>query len=450
MDGWIVVVDDDAMSLTNARIILGEQGLRISCLRSGRDLLKFMEKKSPDLILLDIMMPEMDGFETYQALRKFEEASGRTRTPVIFLTGDNDSETERRGLNAGASDFIRKPFDRDVLLTRIWNTIEHSRAIESLSEEASTDKLTGFLNKASGTERIGKLCGKKTGALMILDLDSFKLVNDLYGHDMGDQVLISFAESMRLITREQDTVSRIGGDEFLCFFEGMTDEDAVRALTVRLNKELTEKCTELMGDDFDIPIGISAGVVFAPESGDVFDELFQYADQSLYKVKQNGKHGYQIYTGDEEADAGETDLKSELARMTQIMGERGVADKAMILGQDTFFWCYRYIFRYAYRHKQDVTKMLFLLEVDEGRDLADAAEAFLQVLQNAIRRIDIILQSKANQFFLVLPDLSERDSGNVVARIIHKWESTDQHGGTHISCEVETVSYKDVDVPRKG
>ena len=107
MGYWIVVVDDDPFSLTNAKNLLREKNMRVSCLRSGSDLLEFVEKHTPDLILLDILMPNMDGFETYRALRQYEKKEGKTQIPIIFLTGEDSSETERRGLKAGASDFAR-------------------------------------------------------------------------------------------------------------------------------------------------------------------------------------------------------------------------------------------------------------------------------------------------------------------------------------------------------
>ena len=144
MNYWIVVVDDEVMSLTNAKTILSDQDMRVSCLRSGRDLLKFMETHKPDLILLDILMPDMDGFETYRELRDLEELIGLKRTPVIFLSGAEDSETERRGLKAGASDFIRKPFAAEVLLKRVQNTIELTRLHNDMAHEirTKTEKLT--------------------------------------------------------------------------------------------------------------------------------------------------------------------------------------------------------------------------------------------------------------------------------------------------------------------
>ena len=189
MGNWVVVVDDEALSLTSAKTLLGSEDMKISCLRSGRDLLKFMDKNEPDLILLDVMMPEMDGFETLEILRKREKEEGKLETPVIFLTGDMDESTEQRGLKLGASDYIHKPFNKDILIRRINNTIQNSRKIESLTEDATVDKLTGFLNKTSGIEHICDLILRESGTFMILDLDSFKLVNDLHGHDTGDRAL---------------------------------------------------------------------------------------------------------------------------------------------------------------------------------------------------------------------------------------------------------------------
>ena len=171
MNYWIVVVDDESLSLTHAKSILKEQDMRVSCLRSGRDLLKFMSKNTPDLILLDVQMTEMDGFETYQALRSMEDEAGQAHIPVIFLSGMDDNEAEHRGLMVVASDFIHKPFDKAVLIRRILNAVKNTKVIESLTEEATIDKLTGFLNKTSGTNRVTKLCEDRTGMLAIFDLE---------------------------------------------------------------------------------------------------------------------------------------------------------------------------------------------------------------------------------------------------------------------------------------
>lgn len=130
MNDWILVVDDDAANLRMASHILTAEGMRVSCLKSGEDALRFLQENRPDLILLDIHMPGMDGFETIAAVRSNEKTAD---IPVIFLTADDDSETETQGLKAGAMDFIKKPFVPQVLLLRVRHTIELIRLQENLA-----------------------------------------------------------------------------------------------------------------------------------------------------------------------------------------------------------------------------------------------------------------------------------------------------------------------------
>lgn len=132
MNDWILVVDDDTANLKMAGFILGKAQMRASCLKSGMDAVRFLQENRPDLILLDIHMPEMDGFETILAIRKNEAIAD---IPVIFLTADDDSETEKKGLEAGAVDFIKKPFVPEVLLLRVRHTIDLSRLQADLERE---------------------------------------------------------------------------------------------------------------------------------------------------------------------------------------------------------------------------------------------------------------------------------------------------------------------------
>lgn len=426
MKYWIAIVDDEPTSLQNARLMLNESGMKTSCLRSGKDLLKFVEKNDPDLVLLDIMMPEMDGFATFSALRVQCEELGKTVPPVIFLTGANDSEIERRGLKAGASDFIHKPFNRDIISSRILNTIENRKLIESLTEEATLDKLTGFFNKTSGTKMISDMCLKHPGSLTILDLDCFKLVNDIYGHDMGDRVLEAFSDIIRHNIRTGDVVSRIGGDEFLGFFRDITTEVSVASISQRLNEQLVRKCEELMGDDFDIPIGISSGVVFVPEFGTTFKKLFPLADSALYSVKQNGKHGYGIYSPQAVNTSKDENLATEMARISQLVEERGVQKGAMLLGQDAFAFNYRFIIRFSKRYKGCAVKLLFALSCEEPNyDISDAADAFGEILKASLRKSDIIMQNRKNKFFLLLPDMLPENVPSVTDRILSEWDKSE-------------------------
>ena len=448
MSDWIVVVDDESLSLTHAKSILKEQDMRVSCLRSGRDLLKFMAKNAPDLILLDIQMPEMDGFETYHALRHMEEEAGRSPTPVIFLSGMEAHEAETRSLEEGASDFIRKPFNKDILIKRILNAVKNTKAIESLTEEATIDRLTCFLNKASGTVKVAKLCEDRTGMLAIFDLDNFKLVNDLYGHGMGDRILQAFADIVRRNVRAQDVMARIGGDEFMAFFCNLSDERALESLNRRLNEQLLKEAVKLAGEGFDIPLGISVGAALVPEHGRDYETLFSLADSALYKTKQNGKHGSEVYHQETEANLSrEEDIKREFARITQIVEERHSRGGALLLNLEQFSFVYRFARRFYKRYGGMAIKMLFILSEEEtdaerGYSLNEAASKFGLCLQDTLRKSDMILQNKPNQFFVMLQELSVEDFPNVLQRIMKAWEATGCHVGIHVEHLMEHVTYE--------
>lgn len=448
MGYWIVVVDDDTLTLTQLKSILREQDMRVSCLRSGWDLLKFVEKNTPDLILLDIQMPEMDGFTAYEELRRREESAGREPIPIIFLSGVETSEAERRSLEQGASDFIRKPVHKEVLSKRILNAVKHTKDIEILKEEAALDKLTGFLNKAAGTVRLTKLCAEQTGMLLILDLDNFKMVNDIYGHSMGDKFLIAFADVVRHNIRGQDVVVRVGGDEFMGFFVNMKDETALRSLHRRLNEQLHKEAVKLAGDDFDIPLSISVGAVLVPEHGRDYESLFPLADSALYKVKQSGKNGSRIYGPEGDAAlAGDNDIKNEFDRIMQIVEgwHRGGGAPAMNLEQ--FSLLYRFVQQFYKRYGGMVIKLMFILSEEDTAEphpysLIDAAEKFGLCLQDTLRKSDMILRHKPNQFLVLLQNLSEKDFPIVFRRIMNVWEAGGKHTGIHIEYLMEYTIYE--------
>ena len=445
---WIVVVDDDPLALTHTKRILREQDMRVSCLRSGRDLLKFMSKNVPDLILLDIQMPEMDGFTTQQELRHMEEEAGREPTPIIFLSGLETNEAESRSFEQGAADFIRKPVHKDILTKRILNTVKHTKEIVSLKEEAAVDKLTGLLNKAAGTVRVTKLCAERAGMLMILDLDNFKLVNDIYGHSMGDKVLQTFADVVRRNIRSQDVMVRIGGDEFMGFFANMDSETAMESLHRRLNSELIKETVKLAGESFNIPLSISIGAVLVPEYGRDYDMLFPLADSALYRVKQSGKNGVRIYGQDGENNlSGENDIQKEFSRITQIVEGWHRRDGVISMDLKQFSLIYHFLRQFYKRYGGTVVKLLFILsEEDTAKELPyslkDAAEKFELCLQDTLRKSDMILRHKPNQFYVLLQNLSEEDFQSVFQRIMNTWEAGENHTGIHIEYLMEYVIYE--------
>ncbi|MCR5107527.1 MAG: diguanylate cyclase [Lachnospiraceae bacterium] len=425
MKNWIVVVDDEALSLTSVRTLLAAEDLKISCLPSGKALLKFMENNNPDLILLDVMMPEIDGFETFAALRKQEKAQNKPDIPVIFLTGESDEETERYGLKLGAADYIHKPFNKDILISRIRNTINNSKRIESLTEDATKDKLTGFFNKAEGVERVRDALASFSGALLMLDLDNFKLVNDLYGHEKGDEILKEFALLARNSAGSADILCRIGGDEFLFLCCDLHEEKALSEFTGRLNKRFDERSRVVLGADHSIPLGISVGAVSVPKYGTDYDLLFKMADEAMYRTKQNGKHGCTLYVVSDLSCDPVKNPEDELLKITKIIEERNQGKEALILGTDAFSTLFRFVDRFNNNYGGKSLVLLFIVSADKGMDgniINDALVSFEKVLRSSLEKSDIIMHSNNNQFYVLLPSINGRDSESVINKIMTGWK----------------------------
>ena len=425
MAKWIIVVDDDTANLKIAGHILSKNNMRVTALKSGRAFLDYIDEKgTPDLVLLDIKMPEMDGFETLNKLRELEEKKGLMKTPVIFLTADEDVDTETRGFEVGVSDFIRKPFNPDVLMRRIDNIMSNSQEMHSLINEATIDKLTGFLNKGATGVELSKLCADSHGALMMIDLDSFKLVNDIYGHEMGDKVLIAFSDCIKAIVPSGSKCGRIGGDEFVAFAAGINTEQQVSDFTTRLNKDFLAKAKELMGDDMNIPLGASVGAIYVPRHGNDYNSLLKLADKSLYNVKKNGKHGYEIYDddlNDDIQDSKDIDIKA----LSEILGERSIQNVALQLDKEAFAHVYRYVIRYIIRHHINACKVLFTLmpaDGETGAAYAENLDEFGNHIRESLRKSDILMRNRKNQYFVFLTDIREDSIDKVINHIITGWE----------------------------
>lgn len=446
MAKWIIVVDDDTANLKMAGHILSKNNMRVTAFKSGSTFLDYVNDNGmPDLVLLDIKMPVMDGFETLGELRKLEQQRGLMKTPVVFLTADEDVDTETRGFEVGVSDFIRKPFNPDVLLRRIDNIMSNSQEMHDLKSEATIDKLTGFLNKGATGVELSKMCSGSTGCLMMIDLDSFKLVNDIYGHEMGDKVLISCSEVIREAVPAGSKCGRIGGDEFVAFAAGVNSEAIVSEISKKINEGITENAKKLMGDDMGIPIGASIGGIFVPRFGNDYSALLKLADKALYNVKKNGKHGYGLYEDDIEND-NVTDL-NDIRAISEILGERSIQDVALQLDKDSFSPVYRYVIRYIIRHHISACKVLFTLEPASGtRNSAffERVDEFGNHIRESLRKSDIFMRNSKNQYFVFLTDIRTNSIDKVISHILDDWLSK---GNDDIVISYETESIRNNEEP---
>ena len=314
----ILVVDDMLVSLMMTENMLSEQ-YEVVCASSGEEAIDVYRQEQPDMVLSDLRMPGMSGYELQTTLQN----EYKRTIPFMFMTADHDEQTEIQGFENGAMDFIKKPFMPDILLRRVGNILQTVEKIQGLRKTAETDALTGLINKASSEQQLTELCKESSGALLMIDLDSFKLVNDIHGHAMGDKILIAFANILRDIMGNDDLIGRMGGDEFVAFCKGVHDEPEIVERTRLANELLVAEAKKLMGEDMAIPLGTSIGCVFVPVEGTVFGELYKMADKALYIVKQRGKHGCFVYRSDQKLNDMEMSDTMSLSNMEIILEERG-------------------------------------------------------------------------------------------------------------------------------
>ena len=428
-----VLIVDDAKFMQKVTSDMLSSRYQTFCASSGREALELYEREKPDLILTDLLMPGMTGLELQRILM---ERYGE-QVPIMFMTADEREENESRSLAGGALDYIRKPFNRDVLLRRVDNIIRNMERISNLKMVAETDYMTGLLNKSHSQRRMKEICTKASGRLMMVDLDSFKLVNDLYGHNMGDRILIRFADIIRGVIRASDTAGRIGGDEFMIFCRDIRDEEVIRDKVKQMGDQIRASAVEFMGEDMNIPLGVSVGAVIVPDEGREFLTLFEKADKALYNVKRNGKHGCEFFHA-ETAAALETETKSSagsIEGIRMILEERNRNPGAYALSFENFRVAYRYMARMNENYHRAAELLVFTLHCRDPR--WDAAEAFGEVLRTTLRRSDVYTESGKSQFLVLLAEMEGKNDQSVLARIMDHWNREACSAG----CTLDYESY---------
>ena len=389
---------------------------------SGKEAMELYKTEKPDLVLSDLYMTDMTGLELQRELQEQTEEV----IPFVFITADEREESESRGLEAGAIDYIRKPFKPEVLLRRIDNAmrqIETAEKIRGLRTVLETDPMTGLLNKAFAQKTLAEVCAHESGVLMMVDLDSFKLVNDLYGHAMGDKILIRFGEILRSVIRTSDVAGRIGGDEFIVFCRDAHDEELIAQKSRQINEMLLASAKELMGEDMGIPLGASIGAVGVPDEGSDFQTLSEKADKALYQVKQNGKHGYAIFRERAASESRTDNASATMESLKMILGERNRQRGAYELGFENFRTIYRFLVRTIENYHYKAELVLYTLNGD-----AEAVDRFGEVLGQSLRRSDVYTKHGANQYLVLLLEIVENDMNTVLTRIQTNWEKTGMQG----------------------
>lgn len=295
----VLIVDDQDVNVRLLEHILSSAGyVSVTSTTNPFDVCELYRKNRYDLVLLDLQMPRMDGFQVMESLKEIESDS---YLPVLVITAQ--PTLELRALQAGAKDFISKPFNVAETLARVHNLLEvrllhnkvhnHAKVQES---RALHDSLTGLANRQLLVDRVSQAIthaqrNMNAMALLYIDLDGFKQINDTFGHDGGDIVLKLAASRLVAAVRQEDTVARLGGDEFVIVLSQISNADGASLAAEKMIQTLSQPYS-IHGQT--VSITASIGVSIYSLHGRDVEALLKSADLALYDAKHAGRNNYQI------------------------------------------------------------------------------------------------------------------------------------------------------------
>jgi len=316
----VLVVDDDPMIRVLVTETLQQIGFAVEEAVDGREALEFMERCQPDVVLLDVLMPEMDGFQACQAFRTMPQGK---HVPVLMMTGLDDIASIDHAFEVGATDFITKPLNYAILGHRVRYLLRTMQAFESVRKSkkeihhlAFYDALTNLPNRRLFGDRLQQAveAARRNNHLMgilFIDIDNFKRINDSFGHSIGDKLLRTVASQLLSCLRRSDSVSReadegmvsvarLGGDEFTVLLTRLEKAEDAANVAKRIIDAVSVPF--LLGDE-EVVVTPSIGISIFPYDGDSVEELVKNADTAMFHAKEQGRNNYQFYTNSMSATA---------------------------------------------------------------------------------------------------------------------------------------------------
>lgn len=288
----ILIVDDEISNIEIMSAAL-EDEYEVCFATSGEEALSVAQTVLPDLVLLDVLMPGIDG---YEVCKRFKKERMLADIPVIFTTGLNDQEAEVRGLSIGAIDYVTKPIQPVVLRARVANHIELKRLRDQLAQMAVTDALTGLSNRRHLEQTLDRETVKLASSgewlsVIMLDIDFFKLFNDTFGHPAGDRCLAMVAAALtRAVHLASDLAARYGGEEFVCVLPGR-DRDAAMLVAKEIQAQIHSLKIPHPVSTVTPFVTVSLGIASACCLPDMTaSQWMAHADRQLYLSKRAGRN----------------------------------------------------------------------------------------------------------------------------------------------------------------
>ncbi len=293
----ILVADDDPSIRLLLRHVMEQCGYHVVEVSNGVEAVASAVRHVPDLILMDAVMPDMDGFRATEEIMKIPQCQAIS---VLMATSLDDDESVSRAFDVGACDYITKPFNWSVLKHRVTRMLLAADAERKIRHIAYHDSLTGLPNRMLFIDRVEQAISRALRedtqfALLFIDIDHFKVINDSMGHAAGDQLLNVVASRLQNMLRKSDTIARPGGDEFTIIIENLQEAEWVATVANNILRRL-EVPVEI--NNRQVHVGGSIGIALFPQDGESFGTLLKNADTAMYKAKELGRHTFQFYTAE--------------------------------------------------------------------------------------------------------------------------------------------------------
>ncbi len=278
----ILIVDDTKANINILLSLLSSYDVVVAL--SGKEALKMVKKNEIDIILLDIMMPDMDGYEVCEILKSKQKTKD---IPVLFITAKTDEDSIEKAYDIGGVDYVTKPFKSKELIARIKTHLKLNETLKHLEYMATRDSMTGIYNRRKFFELGNELFNNTDNLFAVMiDIDKFKNVNDTYGHPFGDVVIKSVTKTISKIIPKKAIFGRLGGEEFALLYKSDSDEKVTEKV------EDIRKAIESLEEKYEgkiVKFTISNGISRKMES-DTIDELLKRADEGLYEAKETGRN----------------------------------------------------------------------------------------------------------------------------------------------------------------
>jgi diguanylate cyclase (GGDEF)-like protein len=287
----VLIVDDENSNIMALTHILSPD-YAVYAAKNGQNAVTAAEKHLPDVILLDIVMPEMDGYAVMSALKNSETTQ---KIPVIFITGLSNADDEEKGLKMGAADYISKPFSPAIVKLRVNNQIKMLNQFRIIEQISMIDQLTSIPNRRGFDSRmdmewIRAIRESTPTSILIMDVDKFKVYNDTYGHQQGDVVLQAVAKTVsQSLNRPGDFAARWGGEEFVVLLPN-TDLAGAQNIAEKIRLNISKAVIPCV-DSTETKVTVSIGVkTQLPGQGVSRENLLAEADKALYQAKESGRN----------------------------------------------------------------------------------------------------------------------------------------------------------------